>query len=933
MAARYYFPFSKILPVALAGLLTILFAMTLPAAAAPELPPMTPCPLTVQGVQSARLDLNGTWEFAPADDAAFKPIEVPGEWAMQGFSVAHGAFAVYRRQIDIPADWQDMAIKLRFDAVHAVCKVEVNGKEIGGHEGGFVPFELDATTALKPGRNDLVVRVQSESVADSIACMNQYAAHQVGGILRKVTLFCVPAALHLADLDSHTTWIGSTARLQIRTKVTNGIGEALPVTHRLLDADGKELARGPGDCTLEIPAAKPWTSESPYLHTLESTCGKSTYRRKIGLREIKVLGNKLLINGSPVKLLGVNRHEVHPLRGRSLTPELCRKDAELFRAANVNLVRTSHYPPSGEFLDACDELGIFVECEAAVCWIKHSASPIWKTWNHLDPKYLPYFLRANLDNVAANRHHPSVIIWSLANESLWTPLFAETLAAVKQADPSRPVTFHDQIWGGFNNAGSKGDIANHHYPSENNPASWSQLPRPVWFGEYAHLQAYNRRELATDPGIRADWGRPLTRMVDLIWEQPGCLGGAIWSGIDDVFHMPDGNLKGYGHWGPIDGWRREKPEYHGVFTAYSPIKILKREFDPGKPIVLTVQNRFNFTNLAALEVRWSVPGTVRSTKPDAVAPGGIGTIVLPTGELPDDYAVDVVITDPRGVVVARECFRSPAKPAGPVDATTNPANAGISVDGTRIRLGKFTMPAPMPMVLPLNGEGGTAGPAGSVLANEIAPFTPLPGDWQPVIRIENNTCLIDGETSDLRAIIRITPAAHGGYTVDWEAKMKKDINPRQWGIVFTLPRAFDTLTWDRMADVSWYPDTHLARPRGHAKANPVVRQLVEEPGVQPVHPWAHDANALGTADFRSTKIHIVRAALGDGRTNFMVLSPDASQSTRAWVDGESIRLLVARYNTGGSDGFFATHYAAERRPLKAGDVIRSKFTISTEAIP
>lgn len=518
-----------------------------------DIPHLSPRPQQVAGVAQTTLDLGGTWHFSetmppvfppvtPLDITVWKKIVVPGEWAMQGFTVKPGDFAIYKRTIDVPGDWSDKTIKLRFDAVHAVCKVSVNARDIGGHEGGFVPFELDATQAIHPGRNEIIVRVQSESVADSIACISQYAAHQVGGIVRKVRLFCVPE-LHISEQWVETQLTGSDAVLQVHTKLDGSLGGKAAITHHLLDKDHKIVATARSPQPLLVPTPHLWTSETPYLYTLETTIGDpnkptETLRQRIGLREIKVAGNQMFINGHPVKLLGVCRHEVHPLLGRSLTPALCRKDAELYRSANINLVRTSHYPPSEEFLTACDELGIFVECEAAVCWIKHGSSPVWNTWNHLDPKYLPYFMRANLDNVAANRNHPSVILWSLANESLWSPLFAEVLVAVKQADPTRPVTFHDQCWGGYNNGGSKGDLANYHYPAENNPDEWSQLSRPVWFGEYAHLQCYNRRELVTDPGIRDDWGRPLARMVDLIWQQPGCLGGAIWSGIDDVFHHP-----------------------------------------------------------------------------------------------------------------------------------------------------------------------------------------------------------------------------------------------------------------------------------------------------------------------------------------------------------------------------------------------------------
>jgi len=159
-----------------------------------------------------------------------------------------------------------------------------------------------------------------------------------------------------------------------------------------------------------------------------------------------------------------------------------------------------------------------------------------------------------------------------------------------------------------------------------------------------------------------------------------------------------------------------------------------------------------------------------------------------------------------------------------------------------------------------------------------------------------------------------------------------DVNPGQWGIVFTLPREFDTLRWVRDAAWSWYPADHIGRPEGTAQANPVARRTVEEPRVALQTPWSLDAHALGTNDFRSTKAQIREASLSaaSGRT-WKVVSADASQSVRAWVEGDRVRVLVAGFNTGGYDQFFATHYSAERRPLKKGDVVASSFRLVMSA--
>ena len=230
---------------------------------------------------------------------------------------------------------------------------------------------------------------------------------------------------------------------------------------------------------------------------------------------------------------------MHPLLGRALNPELWKKDAEIFREGNCNFIRTSHYPPAEEFLDQCDRLGLFVELEAPLCWVGHGASDYFKG----APSGEAIFQRlaqANLETVQGYPNHPSVIMRSMANESAWSTLFARVHKAIRKADPTRPCTFHDQCWGGDNNGGSKQmPIAVIHYPGLDGPAMCAHESRPVHFGEYCHLESYNRRELATDPGLRDLWGQGLDLMWGKMRTAPGCFGGSIWSAIDDTFFLPE----------------------------------------------------------------------------------------------------------------------------------------------------------------------------------------------------------------------------------------------------------------------------------------------------------------------------------------------------------------------------------------------------------
>lgn len=923
------------------------------------LPQLTPRPKTVEGVETPLISLNGTWDFSATGSDDYKPIEVPGEWKMQGFDVAPKAFAGYRKTFTVPADWAGQQVKLRFDAVHAVCEVKINGQPVGGHEGGSIPFELDITKAIKAGvENTVEVRVQSESTTDSVSCISQYAAHQVGGIIRKVTLFAVPST-YIASDRKWTTLDASykNAVLHYDAEIRN-VGEGAKqakLSVALKDASGKVVATQSKTttipagklvdvaCELPVSNANLWTSETPYLYSLETALdidGKrvSTTSAKTGLRTVETKGNLLLVNGSPVKLFAVCRHEVHPLRGRSLTPELCREDARLYKAGNANTVRTSHYPPSEEFLDACDEIGLFVECEAAVCWVAHGASPVWQRWNYRDPAYFPYLLRPSLDMIAAYRNHPSIVIWSMGNESKWSNLWAKVLQVVKRHETMRPIAFHDQCWGGYNNAGSTSvDIANYHYPSENTPEVWSAEPRPVWFGEYAHLQCYNRRELATDPGIQEDWGRPLQRMVDLMWDQPGCLGGAIWSGIDDVFHLPDGNLCGYGHWGPIDAWRREKPEYHGMRMAYTPFRVFSAQAEEGKPLVLSVQNRQNFLNLDRNTITWQMKARKGQVKSN-LAPHAKGEIRINENFKQGDV-VTLSVKNPAGQEIAREVITITGKnkSADRVASVSKPLALAFDPGKNSFTLpGGMELALPVPMVLELNGSGGATGPAGSTLANEIEPFTPV-RDWAWTRDSSSGKEIkFTGEGSQGKGELGIQKQQDGKFLIRYKVTLAEDINPRQWGIVFSLPQDFDTIEWDRNAHWSWYPEDQLGRAKGKTKAAPVNRKYVEEPGVEPKNVWKDDSNALGTKDFRATKIDIQKAMLinsGNGQAvTFMPVAEaaDKPQSVRAWVADNRINVLVAGFNTGGADGFFSTHYSAERRPLKQGDTIESEFLFGGE---
>ncbi|RPH35114.1 glycoside hydrolase family 2, partial [bacterium] len=280
------------------ALFAAVFSVQLNAEQPDSLPRLTPRPAATADVASPIMTLNGTWLFRTdssttmADmgvdqSVSWSPIYVPSEWVMQSYSVQPGTYAAYRRTFDLPGDWAGKRIKLRFDGVHSSCRVWVNGVDVGEHEGGFTVFEFDVTAQLTPGSNSITVAVKSESVADTLASASQYAAHQLGGITRKVTLFAVPE-LHIASLVANSVFDRQFrhADLLVDMAFVNESGQtAAPAEFvcELMDPSGEKVPVAPATGTLgslspgelarrsiSIRAvdAKKWDPEHPNLYLL-----------------------------------------------------------------------------------------------------------------------------------------------------------------------------------------------------------------------------------------------------------------------------------------------------------------------------------------------------------------------------------------------------------------------------------------------------------------------------------------------------------------------------------------------------------------------------------------------------------------------------------------------------------------------------------------
>ena len=915
------------------------------------IPQLNPRPQQVDGVAHETVDLGGTWQFAeavppgfppiaPLDGKTSKPIAVPGEWAMQGFGVKPGTAAFYARAFDVPDDWQGKRIKLRCDGVYSDAIVWVNGHEAGRHSGGFTPFELDVTALIEPGpgSNTLALSVLNESVADQLASGTKYACHPLGGIPRGIRLMVLPA-VHLSSLQVTTTFDAAyrdaTLGLALDA-VCEGAGKAADLTAcvSLTSPDGKAAAVSPRRiafsalkcvASLPVPQAVKWDNEHPmlYMLTIRLEAGGQrleTITRKVGFRQIEVRGNELLVNGMPVKLRGSNHHEVYPTTGRSLPAGMHRRDVALFREGNVNLLRTCHYPPDEALMEAADELGMFIECEAPFCWAPGDG-------------HRELVCQQTAEMVLTYRNHPSVIWWSLANESKWGPDFVASSKLVRRLDPTRP-----QI---FNDCGSKSDpqytnLINMHYPGHGGPAAARKgQAQPVYHGEDCHLNAYNRLELATDPALRDLWGKYIRELWDEIQTTKGSLGQSVWSGVDDTFYLSDDRTVGYGSWGPIDGWRRTKPEYWNMKKAYSPVRVavIDRKRDNAGAIWLTVENRQNFSNLNEMKIAWRCGGQSGAVHGD-IAPGATGTVPVRLDHDPQPgERLDLTFRDPRGFIADEFSLPLMAPAATPEPP---PAKTGLGtgddgwacdlVSGDLLQAGKMKVSGPRLMILPMNHAGETQMTGTTKVWK---PFTDPCANWTSSTTSINPGITVKASCDEAEGSYAMT-FRDGGHSIDisYDFTLTKAVNPRQVGLVISLPRDCETFSWERQGYWDVYPDDHIARLKGTVKASEGFDATSVGPRAKPEHPWRLDNLPYGNNDFCSTKHNVTTAALTDKAGHGIRIDGEGKQHVRCWRTDTAVNVLVADYSNAGSERFLRGLAARDDRPLKPGDKITGTVRLS-----
>ena len=858
-------------------------------------------PSAVDGVKTPVISLDGTWNFRPSASAKWTSLRVPGEAAMQGYAIEHDRPFFYKKKFTVPADYAGKSVVLRFDGVYSYARLSVNGKYVRDHKGGFTRWETDVTRFVTPGKSN-EIELEVIDPVDEISYASGYAHHPIGGILRDVTLFAVPKG-SITDFHAETLLdsLYRDATLRIACDYNGNQGDVMSV--RLVSPQGSTVkaakaAMTIGANTFDISVVKPlkWDAEHPNLYRIEVAVDRGgttlqRFSRQVGFRDIKIVGNRMLVNGKAVKLRGACRHDVNPVMGRSTTREIDSLDVRLFKQANMNFVRTSHYPPTERFLDFCDRYGIYVESETAVCFVNtHRQKNYAPAATMNNPAYAAQYLSQCQEMVGSFRTHPSVLFWSIGNESEYGTNFQQCYDWVKATDTTRPVILS---YPGLTKGNKVYDILSMHYPGTNGNMNqygatvnhFETTDMPAIFDEWAHPACYTYATLQHDPGIREFWGKSIDMLWDGVFNATGALGGAIWCYADDIFELPqpkvgkawwkefahtakpegyEGKCVGYGEWGIVDIWRRKKPEFWATKKAYSPVRLHLPEYVDatiGQDILLTVENRFNHTNLNELHATCSYGGkTVNIVMPD-VEPHGKGMIALPASKWQDGTSAMVNFLTAQGdtidtyrVNIGRQTVAMPkAMAAGQLSVDNQPDRLVVCGNGFEIPFSKSTG-----LIENATVGGKTVierGPflhlyinlnhlSGAEVRKAASFYETLPEQWtlgkmdyRPTA--DGVIVMVSGNYRDTHVDFNISISQRGEMTMSYRTDGAPNGYLRETGLQLMLPAEADRLSWQRRGYWDCYPDGAFAGNEGSTSLY-VSRQAAY--GARPVQPWQDDTH-------------------------------------------------------------------------------------------
>ncbi|NLA04362.1 MAG: DUF4981 domain-containing protein, partial [Firmicutes bacterium] len=655
------------------------------------------------------LSLNGSWFFRwaprPADRPAdfYKPgydyrkwdqIEVPSNMELAGYGIpiyknigysrSIGKLKIpridhednpvgsYIKEFNLPEDWSEREIMIHFAGVKSAFYLWINGEPAGYSQGSMTPAEFRITGLLRRGLNRVYVEVYKWSDGSYLEDQDMW---RLSGIFREVYLVAVPrlqirdhfihceldrsyrdAILHLeATLTGYDLVRGQRCRLE--AALLDEKGHTVSGSERLFAAGTVEPSTpAPAELKLKLSGRvenpRKWSAEEPHLYTVLLTLrdeegGLLDIRSgRFGFRRVEIKNSRLYLNGKPIKIKGVNRHEFHPLHGHAVPLEVTECDIKLLKANNINAVRTAHYPNHPGFYELCDRYGIYVmdECDLETHGLR------WRVPGS-DPRWTEACVDRMVRMVERDKNHPCIFSWSLGNEAGYGENFRRMKRAAQQIDRTRPFHYEgDHVL----------DISDFFSLMYATPRTVDKIGRgqPVRAGYLETNNLLGRRitpkQYRGKPFVLCEYAHAMGnslgnfhKYMDLFEKYPHCIGGFIWDFSDQSILKKGAEGEHFWTYGgdfgdkPNDGFfcgdgivaadRSPHPALYEVKKVYQEIKVRPADLARGR---VRLENKYRFRSLDFVEMRWQVTADGKmiaegALEPPAVPPGESREITIP----------------------------------------------------------------------------------------------------------------------------------------------------------------------------------------------------------------------------------------------------------------------------------------------------------------
>lgn len=823
--------------------------------------------------------LNGDWKFlwvaspderpldfyeTDYDDTSWSTIPVPANWEVHGFGnpiylderypfesnwpdapSPFNPVGTYRHHFNIDSNWLDHDVILHFAGAKSAMYVYINGNLVGYSQGSKTPAEFDITPYLRPGNNQIALQMYRWSDASYIESQDML---RMSGIERDVFIYAQPKVAVVdyrvtADLTNNYR----DGVFALETFIKNGENQAV-VSEILveLSADDSILYTSEKRITIQskdttdllfetiLPDVDFWSAETPNLYdfSLRITNGSQVryLAQKVGFKNVKIQENQLLVNGQPIYIRGVDRHETDPYTGHVVSKYRMLEDIKLMKQNNINAVRTSHYPNDPYWYDLCNEYGLYVIDEANI--ESHPLALSEETQIGSEMSWLPAHITRLQRMVYRDRNHPSIIVWSLGNEAGHGKVFEAMYDWVKSADPGRPVQYEPAELERYT------DIFCPMYPKPQSLIDYAEgnPEKPAIMIEYAHA-------MGNSVGNLQDYW-------DIIEKYDVLQGGFIWDWVDQSLEYRDKDGQpylAYGHDyepdmptdgnflnnGLVDPYRNPHPHLYEVKKVYQPVKF---DWDQANRQLILTNKQF-FKTLENVEMKVTLlregePEQVSIFKDFKILPQ-LSTsidIEIPDLESGQEYILLAEIKSihedgliPVGHEIAFEQFQLTARSSERSAETSGSSFTVIESDSSFIitnQLTKLTLDSKTGQVTRWTYDGQLIteqpikhnfwrAPTDNDLGNGMHEWAAI---WKEatvnsIPRLQSKPKLVDGNMyfttsidlpNDIGSIVLdFTVAPDGSMNISFNYQMTTDTLPPipRLGLTMRLPESYDSLTW------------------------------------------------------------------------------------------------------------------------------------------